>query len=66
VYEDEPEVDHIERARSPWQRFSQDIELLELKVRWDWAMIGVEKSYSLEIPPRTDRATIKPMSTAVT
>ena len=44
MYEDEPEVDHVERTRFPWQWFSQDIELLELKVRGDWAMVGVEKS----------------------
>ena len=41
VYEDEPEVDHVKRARFPWQRFSLDIELLELKVGWDWTTVAI-------------------------
>ena len=72
MYEDEPEVDHVERTRFPWQWFSQDIELLELKVRGDWAIVGIEKSGKQFPPgdyrgsPRTNRGTIAWISTPVT
>ena len=45
-------MDHVERTRFPWQWFGQDIELLELKVGGDWAMVGIEKS-DKQCPPET-------------
>jgi hypothetical protein len=53
VYEDEPEVDHVERIRFPCQWFGQDIELLELKVGVYWAMVGIEKSCEQMFPERS-------------
>ena len=41
MYEEEPDVNNIEGTRFPWQRISQDIELLELKIGGDWAIVGV-------------------------
>jgi hypothetical protein len=41
MQEEEPNVNHIERTRLPWQWFNQDIDLLELKVRGDGAMVGI-------------------------
>lgn len=34
-------MNHIERTRLPWQRFNQDIDLLELKVGGDGATVGI-------------------------
>ena len=43
MYEDEPDVDHIKRARFPRQWISHDVELLKLKVGGDWAIVGGER-----------------------
>jgi hypothetical protein len=43
MYEEESDVNSIERTRLPWQWISQDIELLELKIGGDWAIVGVVK-----------------------
>jgi hypothetical protein len=43
MYEEESDVNNIERTRFLWQRIIQDIELLELKIGGDWAIVGVVK-----------------------
>jgi hypothetical protein len=43
MQEDEPEVDHIEGIRFPRQWIGRDVELLKLKVGWDWAIVGGER-----------------------
>ena len=72
MYEDEPDVDHIERTRFPRQRIGGDVELLKLKVGGNWATVVVErrarvdKKESVWGPPVTHRGNIGLMSTAVT
>jgi hypothetical protein len=41
VYEEKPEVNYIEGTRFPWRWIGQDIELPELKVGGDWAVVDV-------------------------
>jgi hypothetical protein len=43
MYEEESDVNNVERTRFPWQWIIQDIELLELKIGGDWAIVGVVK-----------------------
>ena len=41
MYERVLGLNYIERTRLPWQWFNQDIDLLELKVRGDGAMVRI-------------------------
>ena len=41
MYEEEPDVNNVERTRLPWQWISQDIELLELKIGGGWTIASV-------------------------
>ena len=41
VYEEKSEVDYIEGTRFPWWWIGQDVELPELKVGGDWAVVDV-------------------------
>jgi hypothetical protein len=44
VYEEEPDVNYVERVWFPWQWLDEDIELLKLEVGGDCATMGLERS----------------------